>query len=49
MVKTKKSAPVVYSAGTLEKIGKPNYDGVAAAYSATGGRGIRQKKAGGKQ
>jgi hypothetical protein len=45
----KKSAPVIWSAGTLENIGKLPYEKVAAAYSATGGRGVRQKKPGGKQ
>lgn len=49
MVQYKKSAPVIWSASTLQKIGKPDYSGVAAARSATGGRGTRQKAAGGKQ
>lgn len=37
-------APVVWGAKTLEDIGKPNYSGVAAAISATGGLGKKQIK-----
>lgn len=49
MVQYKKSAPVIWSAKTLENIGKADYSGVAAAMSSTGYRQIRQKPAGGKQ
>ena len=49
MVQYKKSAPVVWSAGQLQGIGRIDYTGVAAAMSSTGYRQIRQKPAGGKQ
>lgn len=49
MVQYKKSAPVIFGAKTLENIGKLPYKEVAAGYSLTSGRGVRQKPAGGKQ
>ena len=49
MVKYVKSAPVIWGKKTLEDIGKLPYKEVAAGYSLTSGRGVRQKPAGGKQ
>lgn len=49
MVKTKRSAPVLFSAKTLEDIGKANYGNVAAVRASTGGLQKRLKPAGGKQ
>lgn len=49
MGQTFKKAPVIWSAKTLENIGKADYGNVAAVRASTGGLQKRLKPAGGKQ